>query len=263
MGQQSPNRVQVAWISPGTHPEEARREPVRSAASGPQQAQPEDAPADAAIQSLQKGASPAPPVSPVIGDASDRCHSEPSPQLGSEQQLTSGEDAGQESLLHHQAPSAGESAGEAESESRADENDAASASEEMTWSDALAEILQPIAVDDDELARQHAVKQKKPAGNSKRNQPLTISEEDRFLLCLEYGLSIRQAASAIGCHHSTFVKRAKRDKEFARKIAHAKSKARTDPLWEVTLASRKSWRAAAWLLNYLERPDSRGKKQAS
>ena len=57
------------------------------------------------------------------------------------------------------------------------------------------------------------------------------------------------------------VKRAKRDEAFAREIAHAKANARIDPLWEITIASRKSWRAAAWLLTYLDRRDNRGKEK--
>ena len=69
---------------------------------------------------------------------------------------------------------------------------------------------------------------------------------------------MRQAATAIGCHHTTFTRRAKRDANLARAIDRAKQQARTDPLLAVHKASQKSWRAAAWLLGYLERRDNRG-----
>ncbi len=102
------------------------------------------------------------------------------------------------------------------------------------------------------------VAEQSTAACGKRNQPLTQSEEDRFLLLLSYGASMRQAAAAIGCHHSTMGKRAKRDPQFAAAVDRAKHQARSDPLLAVYQASRKSWRAAAWLLGYLERRDNRG-----
>ena len=61
------------------------------------------------------------------------------------------------------------------------------------------------------------------------------------------------AARAVGRSHSTFVKRAKRDEQFAGRVELARQKARTDPLRSVYEASRTSWRAAAWLLEYLDR----------
>ena len=135
-------------------------------------------------------------------------------------------------------------------------SDDATSSETTDW-DAVAEALkdltseEPVAAEPTEVVKV-----------ARRNtQKLTVSEEDRFLMCLTFGLSMRQAAAAIGCHHTTLVKRAKRDHAFAELIERAKSKARTDPLIEVTRASRKSWRAAAWLLQYLDRQDHRGGKQ--
>ena len=46
---------------------------------------------------------------------------------------------------------------------------------------------------------------------------------------------------------------AKRDEQFAGRMELARQKARTDPLRSVYEASRTSWRAAAWLLDYLDR----------
>lgn len=95
----------------------------------------------------------------------------------------------------------------------------------------------------------------------RNTQKLTESEQDRVLLAVSLGLSLRQAAAMVGCHHTTLVKRAKRDKQFADAIARARLEARGNPLLEIYKASKTSWRAAAWLLNYLDRRDARGRRQ--
>ncbi len=101
-----------------------------------------------------------------------------------------------------------------------------------------------------------------PDKSDRRNyNKLTASVEDRFLMCLSMGLSIRAAARAVGCHNSTFVKRAKRDQEFRKAMQRAKEQARTDPLRELYAAARTSWRAAAWLLEYLDRREGLRKEK--
>ena len=253
MSQQHVKKAQVAWISPQTHQEALRQDGVRH----------DDAPVSNGQTAYEEGASPRPPVSRVIGEANGEENVDASPEVEGMQQVTSTEEPAKEHLLHHNDQKAGESADEQKCDPSDDEDDVASASDETDSYDLATAILQPAAIDFDELARQQAVKQDQPATNSKRNTPLTESEEDQFLLCLRYGFSIRQAAAAVGCSHSTMVKRAKRDEAFAKKIKQAQANARIDPLWEITIASRKSWRAAAWLLTYLERRDNRGKSKAS
>jgi hypothetical protein len=62
------------------------------------------------------------------------------------------------------------------------------------------------------------------------------------------GLSLRQAASFVGCHHTTITKAAQRDEEFAEKLQRAEEMGDALPLVRVIRASRQSWRAAAWLV---------------
>ena len=123
--------------------------------------------------------------------------------------------------------------------------------------DVLTDVGHP---SDQDLSDQQSSEDQTTAPTGRRNtQKLSVSEQDRFLLCLSYGMSLRQAGAAVGCHYSTLVKRAKRDPALKRAIQSARQKARTDPLIAVQQASKRSWRAAAWLLTYLERRDDRGR----
>ena len=219
--------------------------------------------ARSAAESNGRAASPRPPKSRDNGEANHAGHYDSASQVPNEQEVTQEHGFARHDLLHHQASGPGE-ANEANCEASG-EREAASASPQgkMSWGEAAAELFESAAPAEEEASTVEVVKPEKPRVNSKRNSPLTESEEDRFLLCLNYGFSLRQAAAAVGCSHSTMVKRAKRDAAFAHKIAQAKASARLDPLWEITIASRKSWRAAAWLLTYLERREGRGKAKGS
>ncbi|MEQ8790329.1 MAG: hypothetical protein RIC55_28805 [Pirellulaceae bacterium] len=73
---------------------------------------------------------------------------------------------------------------------------------------------------------------------------------------LEAGLSIRQAAAFVGCHHTTIVKATQRDAEFAERIERAQEIGQAMPLVRILRASRRSWQAAAWLLKHQARREA-------
>jgi hypothetical protein len=92
-----------------------------------------------------------------------------------------------------------------------------------------------------------------------RVSPAEISQ---VLTFVEHGYSLRQAAGAVGRSHSTFVKLRRRDPKFDRDYRQHRELARDKPLLQVRRAAEQSWRAAAWLLKYLDAQERspRGKK---
>jgi hypothetical protein len=77
---------------------------------------------------------------------------------------------------------------------------------------------------------------------------MTPARQDEVVHYVRAGLSIRQAAAFVGCHHTTIVKAAQRDPAFAWKLEQAETMADAMPLVRVIRASRHSWQAAAWLV---------------
>ena len=77
------------------------------------------------------------------------------------------------------------------------------------------------------------------------------SEARRAICCyLQAGLSRRQAAAFVGCHHTAITKAAQRDAQFAAELEQAERQSEALPMLRVVKASRKSWRAAAWLVKH-------------
>lgn len=72
---------------------------------------------------------------------------------------------------------------------------------------------------------------------------------------LSIGLSRRQAAAWLDIHHSTISHMAAKDEDFARSIARAEELAVVQPMM-VMAASRKNWRAAAWMLTHNRRQEA-------
>ena len=204
--------------------------------------------------------SPQPPNTGIFGEANEQHDSGEKTQVVQQQQLASAQQGVESGLLHHVEPTPGEANEEADHGPKPDCEKTPSSSDETDW-DAVAVFIAEATVADPTLARHQQVVKQESVPNSRRNQALSLSEEDRFLLCLSLGHSLRQAAAHVGVHHTTMVKRAKRDAEFAQAMALARQQARTDPLLAVRTASQKSWRAAAWLLEYLERRERRGRKK--
>ena len=231
----------VKWNTPDGQPPASyrRQEPTEPAGEGP--------PAEEL--------SPAPPDFPPNGESETTPEDHDDTQPVAADEVTASVPKAEAASFHHQRQADAES--ENEPTSAADEPacDDVTSSEQTDYDEFLTAALDlgvaGMASDDEQPVVKAA---------RRNTQPLSESEEDRFLLCLSYGLSMRQAAGTVRCQHTSMVTRAKRDSAFAQRIAEAKTKARTDPLLEITMAARKSWRAAAWLLTYLDRRDNRGKK---
>ena len=98
-----------------------------------------------------------------------------------------------------------------------------------------------------------ATAQAAPAKTSR--QGLSSEEKERVGLLIAYGYSLRQAAVQIKRAHTTVSRQLKKDPQFAAQVERYRSYAETDALHEVIKAGKKSWRAAAWLLTYLQRRD--------
>ena len=237
---------QATWNTPdGKPPERCRRRELGEERCGKFANQP---------ATKEDKLSPPPPVSPRNGESGDQPAEVESTQPFERKELAATPAANAADNFHHQHDAVAESEIAPADALRSDGVDEATASEDTSWGDvaaALRDLGGGLSQGDHE---NEVVKAER-----RNTQKLTDSEEDRFLTCLSLGLSLRQAAHAVGCHHTTMVKRAKRDEQFARRIAKARSHARTDPLLEVTQAARRSWRAAAWLLTYLDRRDNRGR----
>lgn len=93
-----------------------------------------------------------------------------------------------------------------------------------------------------------------PARPVRRGRPFLIDEraKGRILGLMAYGLSLRQAAAQLSIHHTTLLAAMKRDEEFAEQVSEARLDAISQPLLTVIQASRRSWRAAAWLAKFLD-----------
>jgi hypothetical protein len=109
--------------------------------------------------------------------------------------------------------------------------------------DRFGEVGRPVPSADD-----------KPSRRSSR--VLTDEVRSTMVHYLEAGLSIRQAAAFVGCHHTTIVKAMQRDRLLAERIERAREIGRAMPLVRIIRASRRCWRAAAWLVRHQRAGDT-------
>ena len=93
------------------------------------------------------------------------------------------------------------------------------------------------------------------ASAKEKRRGLSTQEKERVGLLMAYGYSLRQAAVQIKRAHTTVSRQLKKDPDFAAQVERYRSYAESDALGEVVKASKKSWRAAAWLLTYLQQRD--------
>ena len=77
--------------------------------------------------------------------------------------------------------------------------------------------------------------------------------QGRLVSLLALGLSIRQAAACLGVSHVAVLKELKRNAELHEQIAAARFQAQVEPLLVILRESRRSWRAATWLVSYLSK----------
>jgi hypothetical protein len=73
----------------------------------------------------------------------------------------------------------------------------------------------------------------------------------RLVSLLALGLSIRQAAAAIGVSHVAVWKEMKRNPDLTEQVNAARFQAQIEPLLVILRESKRSWRAATWLIKYL------------
>jgi hypothetical protein len=93
------------------------------------------------------------------------------------------------------------------------------------------------------------------AGGMRR--PVTDDEIARVLTYVECGYSLRQAAAAVGRNHASVLRRIRRSPDLVSEYRQKQQLAREQPLRQLHAASQRSWRAAAWLLTYLDRRDAK------
>ena len=77
---------------------------------------------------------------------------------------------------------------------------------------------------------------------------LDAAKKERICTLISVGISRRQAAAYVGCHHATITRSARRDAEFAAALWEAEAYSEVEPLSRIVNAGKRSWRAAAWLL---------------
>ena len=89
---------------------------------------------------------------------------------------------------------------------------------------------------------------------AKRGRPAAFDDhaKGKLVALLALGLSLRQAASLLGVHHSTITSTLKADPALAEEITAARFQAQVQPLACIVREARRSWKAATWLLKYLD-----------
>ena len=86
-------------------------------------------------------------------------------------------------------------------------------------------------------------------------RPKVLGDMDKLLITtlLQEGVSMRRCAKLVGCVHGTIFNEIQRDSLFAETVRHARIHAETEPLSQIRKAASQSWRAAAWLLERLDK----------
>jgi len=105
----------------------------------------------------------------------------------------------------------------------------------------------------------------------RRGRPAAFDEHNKgkLVALLSLGMSLRQAAAVLGVSHGTIRNTLKADPALAEEITAARFQAQLQPLACVIREARRSWKAATWLLKYLdakiasheETPDERRARQ--
>jgi hypothetical protein len=85
-------------------------------------------------------------------------------------------------------------------------------------------------------------------------RPASLDDQAKgqLIALLSVGMSMRQAASVLGVSHTTVQKALKADPSLAEEITAARFQAQLQPLACIIREARRSWKAATWLLKYLD-----------
>jgi hypothetical protein len=89
---------------------------------------------------------------------------------------------------------------------------------------------------------------------AKRGRPAAFDEHARgkLVALLALGLSVRQSATVLGVSHPTVLRALNADPDLREEVAAARYQAQLQPLGCVIREAQRSWRAATWLLKYLD-----------
>jgi len=89
---------------------------------------------------------------------------------------------------------------------------------------------------------------------AKRGRPTAFDDhaKGKLVALLAFGLSLRQAASVLGVCHATIRNTLQAEPALVEEITAAKFHAQVKPLACIVRESRRSWKAATWLLKYLD-----------
>jgi IS30 family transposase len=98
------------------------------------------------------------------------------------------------------------------------------------------------------------------SSNSRPGRPRLLDEIKQHEVCalVTMGCSLNHAARYVGCVPSTIRREARRNPKFNEQLRRASFSAAVTPLQAVREASKKYWRAAAWLLERID-PERFGK----
>jgi hypothetical protein len=110
---------------------------------------------------------------------------------------------------------------------------------------------------------------KATANRPGRPRALDDQAKGQLIALLSVGMSMRQAAAVLGVSHTTIQNMLKADPALGDDINAARFQAQLQPLACVIREARRSWKAATWLLKYLdakiasheETPDERRQRQ--
>jgi hypothetical protein len=126
-------------------------------------------------------------------------------------------------------------------------------------------------IQDDHDALADLVQRALAATKVRRGRPAALDDQAKgqLIALLSVGMSMRQAAAVLGVSHTTVQKTLKADPALAEEITAARFQAQLQPLSCVIREARRSWKAATWLLKYLdgkiatheETPDERRERQ--
>src|SRR5207237_1601013 len=88
----------------------------------------------------------------------------------------------------------------------------------------------------------------------RRGRPAAFDEHNKgkLVALLSLGMSLRQAAAVLGVSHGTIRNTLKADPALAEEITASRFQAQLQPLACVIREARRSWKAATWLLKYLD-----------
>lgn len=91
----------------------------------------------------------------------------------------------------------------------------------------------------------------------RRGRPKVINEEMRhkIVALLGAGASLTQTAAFVGVGRNTITRALESDEEFAQQVHEARQRVSLFPLNCLLREAVKNWRAAAWLLGYLDRKE--------